>query len=572
MSSSSRADSDWDSQLAQIKQLWRELVSRYSAWLRVSVVTLVLVLVLALPFTLRPGDQELEAPPEQTLVILSPHNDTIRNEIGRAFAEHMRVSEGKRVSIDWRNFGGTSEISKFIRASYQSAFHLYWRRDLGKRWSGRGSPGDAVLQRMVPDETSSDDSSLEAARRAFLESDVGIGVDLFFGGGAVDYIRHASYGHFVRSGIFEREPAWFSAEIIPATFSGERLYDPEKRWVGTCLSSFGICYNTDWIERLGIDPPTQWEDLGDARYLDTLALADPAKSGSATKAFEMLLQQQLAREVAKVDVEGAVDPDPLIDDALDRGWTAGLNLIQRISANARYFTDSAAKIPFDVAQGNAAAGMSIDFYGRTANEAVRQPDGSSRVQFVIPEAGTSVGADPIAMLRGAPHPELALDFIHFLLSPEGQRIWHYRASTPDGPTENALRRMPIRRDAYTPAEMQYSADPGLNPYLQSRNFHYRPEWTGPHFNVIRFIIQVMCLEVHDELQEAWTALAAADFPPRASRIFFDVQFVGYTNVTHELTPKLRTDDALAIQKRRRDLRESFRKNYRLATKLAKRGE
>jgi len=169
-----------------------------------------------------------------------------------------------------------------------------------------------------------------------------------------------------------------------------------------------------------VEAPDQWADLGDPRYRGTLAIADPAKSGSAVKTFEMLMQQQLADAVARIDPLAVADLTLANRDALDAGWTAGLNLIQKISANARYFADSAAKTPFDVAQGNAAAGMSIDFYGRTLSEYLRQPDGSSRIQFVLPEGGTSVGADPIALFRGAPHPALAQEFIRFVLSPEGR--------------------------------------------------------------------------------------------------------------------------------------------------------
>lgn len=554
------------------KVSWPDLIERHGAWIRAGAVAAALMIVLATPFILRPRDRVQHVPPANRLVILSPHNDTIRNEIARGFAAHMK-QQGKAVRIDWRDVGGTSEISKLITSSYQSAFQLHWRRDLKKPWEGRKtSPGLAVKQDTIPDATPEDDTQEEAARRAFLDSHVGIGIDLFFGGGSSEFIRHAGYGHLVDSGIAARDSDCFNAKIIPETYSGEVLYDSQKRWVGSCLSSFGICYNTDWIKRLEVSPPQQWTDLGNPKYLNTLALADPSKSGSTTKAFEMILQQQLSAAFAEVDRNSGADLPAMEGNALDRGWTAGLNLIQRISANARYFTDASAKIPFDVAQGNAAAGMSIDFYGRAINEAVKKADGSSRVQFVIPAGGTSIGADPVAMLRGAPHPELAQDFIHFLLSPEGQRLWHYRAGIPGGPAKAALRRMPIRQDLYTPEELQHSADPELNPYLQSKDFQYHPEWTGPHFNAIRFIIQVMCMETHEELKEAWKVLIEKGFPPRATRIFFDVKFVGYTSVTRELSPKLKTDDPMSIQKRRRDLRESFRKNYRLAIEFANRGE
>lgn len=573
MSLFSRADRSLGRLRSLAKLPWPDITDRNVAWLRSAAVSLALILVLAAPFLLRPHGRPQRVPAANILVVLSPHNDTIRNEIAQGFAAHMKETQGKSVRIDWRDVGGASEISKFVSNSFQSAFQLHWRRDLKKKWQGRAtSPGQAAVQKSVPDDTPADDTQEQEARRAFLASQVGIGVDLLFGGGSNDFIRHAACGHLVDSGIFEKEPGWFTEEVIPAQFSGEALYDPGKRWVGSCLSSFGICYNVDWIRRLQVEPPRQWEDLGDPKYLNTLALADPSKSSSTTKAFEMILQQQLSAAFAEVDREGVADVAPMESNALDKGWTAGLNLIQRIAANARYFTDASAKIPFDVAQGNAAAGMSIDFYGRALNEAVKKPDGSSRVQFVIPAGGTSVGADPVGLLRGAPHPALAQDFIHYLLSPEGQRLWHYRAGTPGGPVHHALRRMPIRQDLYTPEELQNSSDPELNPFVQARDFQYHPDWTNPHFNVIRFIIQVMCMETHEELKEAWSSLIRAGFPPRASRIFFDVKFVGYTNVTHELTPKLMTDDPLAIQKRRRDLRESFRKNYRLATEFANRGE
>ena len=51
-------------------------------------------------------------------------------------------------------------------------------------------------------------------------------------------------------------------------------------------------------------------------------------------------------------------------DAIEQGWIDGVRLMQRIGANARYFTDTSTKIPVDVSMGNAAAGLAIDFYGR----------------------------------------------------------------------------------------------------------------------------------------------------------------------------------------------------------------
>ncbi len=551
---------------------WAAKLMARAGWLRTMVVGAAMAIVLGVPFWLRPDASEELRQSDEVLVIVSPHNDTIRGEFAAAFSEHMKAKNGEGARIEWRDLGGTSDVSKFIDGSFRAAFELHWRKNVKNgKWKGKGGPGDAAVSKITPDGTPGDDSDLEKARREFLQSDVGIGIDLFFGGGPYYFNRHASRGHLVDSGIFEAEPGWFEEEVIPQKASGELLYDPDRRWVGNCLSSFGILYNTDWLERLELEPPTQWSDLGDPGYLRTIALADPTKSGSANTAFEMLIQQHLATAVGAIDPEKVVDRGQATEDALNLGWTKGLNLIQRIAANARYWTDQSTKIPYDVSQGNAAAGMTIDFYGRTLNERLRKEDGSSRAQFVAPTGGTSIGADPIAMFRGAPRPKLALEFIRFVLSPEGQRLWHYRTDAPGGPKLHALRRLPIRKDAYTPDELKHSSDPEVMPYERAEQFYYHAEWTSPHFDMIKFIIQVMCLENHEELQEAWMALAEAEFPPRATRIFHDVSQVGYTNITGDLKDKLKASDVLAIEKLRRDLREGFRKNYEDAAILAKRG-
>jgi len=116
-----------------------------------------------------------------------------------------------------------------------------------------------------------------------------IGIDLFFGGGAFDFNRQASAGRLVDSGVLERHPSWFAEDSIPHIVSGEEFYDEEGRWVGAVISAFGICFNTDSLERLGVDEiPASWEDLTRPEFVKEVALADPTKSGSVAKAFEMI--------------------------------------------------------------------------------------------------------------------------------------------------------------------------------------------------------------------------------------------------------------------------------------------
>ncbi len=423
---------------------------------------LALAAVLALPFALRPKTPP-PTPGVPQLIILSPHNEATRHEFGLAFRAWHRANYSEDAVIDWRSIGGTGEIVKYINASF------------------------------------------EAANRAGLP---GIGVDLFFGGGGYDHSIQAEKGHTAPAGLRERRHEWFDGVIITQQFSGEIHYDPGDRWYGCCLSSFGICYNKDAVKRLGIaNVPTRWSDLADPAWFRRLALADPAKSGSINKAFEMLIQQQM-REALPCGTEPA-DAGP---EDLANGWCRALALLRRVGANARYFTDSAGKVPLDVAQGDAAAGMCIDFYGRFESETVQRNEGSDRLVYVQPEAGSSVSVDPVSILRGAPNRELAERFVDFALSQDGQKLWNYRVGEPGGPVKYALRRLPIRKDAYTPEHRAHMSDPDADPYTFGAGFVYQPAWTAPLFGFLRLLIRAMCIDAHEELVAAWQAIQAAGGP------------------------------------------------------------
>ncbi len=544
---------------------------------RLAIVLALLAATLVVPFALRPREERVSAKAER-LVVITPHIESIQAEFGRAFRTHMREVHGREVLIDWRQPGGTSEIARYLRSEFATRFETLWRERTGLPFSlairdaftnPKLDPEPGTTQEgQALDPTGLKGAPLEvqarAARRLFLESGIGAGIDLFFGGGAFDFERQAAAGLLVArdaSGRFgpgalaAEHPDWFDDAVMPQSFGGEPYRDAGFRWVGAVVSAFGICYNRDVLARLGIgEAPDEWSDLEDPRYLGQIALADPTKSGSTTKAFEMLVQeriQTLARERNLPEAE-----------AIEAGWNDAMRLILRISANSRYFTDYSAKVPRDVAMGDAAAGMCIDFYGRSYNELYRDTGtGESRVQFTMPLGGTSIGADPIALLRGAPNPELAHRFIEFVLSPEGQRLWNYRVGAPGGPVRHALRRPPIRRDFYTPENAPHRTDPGFDPYRAAAGFTYHPEWTGSLFTALRFVIRASCMDPHEEQIAAWEALLAAGLPPEGLARFEDVAPISYEAVAKDIAPALRSSDKVAQVRLGRELAGIFRERY-----------
>jgi ABC-type Fe3+ transport system substrate-binding protein len=154
---------------------------------------------------------------------------------------------------------------------------------------------------------------------------------------------------------------------------------------------------------------------------------NPSQSGSITTAFEAILKRY--------------------------GWIEGWRILRRMGANARYCSAASLKPPIDVSQGNAAVGVCIDFLGRFQAQALREAGDPDRLGSIDPRGGTTIDADPISMLRNAPHPETAKRFIEFCLTDEGQALWQFPrriANNTDrlGPERYELRRMPVRRAMY----------------------------------------------------------------------------------------------------------------------------
>jgi len=529
---------------------------------RLFIVFGLMALVVGLPFAMKPTEDFL-GNADDTLVIVSPHNEAIRYEFTRAFTESYRLKTGRRVKVDWRLPGGTSEIARYLKGEFLAAFERQWLLS-GREWTPEVA-GAFDNPRVVPAESPNLDSPAQIARRAFLESETSIGMDLFWGGGAFDFEQQAAAGRLVKSDVFQRHPEWFVPDVIPQNVSGETFYDTQGRWIGACLSAFGICYNTDSLKRLGFKgSPTGWQDLANPVFFKQVALADPTKSGSAAKAFEMVIQQQM-QEFAS----GAGSSDEAI---LAIGWQRGLQIIQAASANARYFTDAAGKVPMDVSLGDAAIGMCIDFMGRYQSEAVQADGQASRLQYFTPLGGSSVGVDPIGLLRGAPNRHVAEEFIAFVLSLDGQKLWNFRVGTPGGPTRYSLRRLPIRKELYAPEFTSFRADPDVFPYKEAELFTYHPEWTAPLFKTMSFIIRVMCLDSHDEQVSAWKALVAARFPRQAFAKFTDMSAVQYATARNVIRPTLASQDRIEEVRLAKELGNHFRNQYREAEQLAKEGK
>lgn len=457
-------------------------------------------LILGVPFLMRPREVEVRRD-AATIVVVTPHVQQIRAEFGEAFSRwHERVYK-QPVAVDWRTPGGTSDIRKQLEAQYAA---------LAK--SGRFTTTPA--REVTP-----------AERERLPELDLtpgAVAFDAMLGGGSYDH-RKLKEGVVVQVGgqrvrVRMARPATLSTERLDEVFGENRigtelLYDPDQYWLGTALSSFGIVFNRRVLGELGLPEPTSFEDLADPRYAGRVALSDPRQSSSVETSINAILDNY--------------------------GWERGWRILRAMCANTRYFTNSSTKPPQDVAAGEAAAGLAIDFYGRGQAEATMAPGetpANARVGYVDPPGTTFVDADPISLLAGAPHPELADRFAEFCLSDEGQALWQLAArdtpagarnpaaedGTPMGPRHHQLRRMPIRRDFYTKYRAAFVDD--IDPFARASKEPSRG-WRDS----IKIMMASFAIDIADEQRAAWQAIQRArarpGFPPERlaemERLFFD---------------------------------------------------
>lgn len=364
---------------------------------------------------------------ELQLVVLSPHNEAIREEFERGFSRWHASRHGESVDIDWRLVGGSSESIRFVQSEFTRK----------------------------PD---------------------GIGIDLFFGGGQEPFYELAEK-HLV-------DPHRVPAEILgglPSDVAGIELRAPDFGWYGAAISSFGILQNLR-VQSLAHLPPIQrWEDLTRPELKGWVGAGDPRGSGTMHVMFESFLQA--------------------------RGWDEGWRLLTRLAGNARRFDRISSTTAKDAAVGETAYALSVDFYAFTQIAAA----GKTNLAFVLPVDFAAVNPDGIAILRGAPHRDLARRFLEFTLSDAGQKLWLLPQGHPEGPARHSIERMPVRPGLYT--QFRDVSNIGPSPFDLPAGFRYDARLAQQRRGVVATLAGAMFVDVHDDLKAAWTAVIERGLRP-----------------------------------------------------------
>ena len=362
-----------------------------------------------------------------------------------------------------------------IKREFEWGFNAY-RRSLGEspvtfRWLDLGGTSDIL--RFIKGE--------------FAHTPNSIGIDLFFGGGTDPYIELAALDLL--------QPCPLAEEVLvglPADINGFPLRDLDGRWYAASLSTFGLLYNKRVLSLMGLPTPRSWQDLASPAVRSWVSFADPRKSGTAHAVVEIILQAY--------------------------GWDAGWRVLRGIGRNARSFTSSSSQVPKEVAVGEAAYGFLLDSYGRDALKTF----GDENLGYLIPDEHAPFTGDAIAMLKGAPHQAIATQFISFVLSDAGQRLFLAKRGTVGGPLTFELGKLSVRPQLYETLGDD-STIPN-RPFATLGDFRYNMVMASQRYAVVNDLVGacVIDAELSKEAPCSGKKCAERDAPPITEKEAIDL--------------------------------------------------
>ncbi|AMC94091.1 iron ABC transporter substrate-binding protein [Erysipelothrix larvae] len=238
--------------------------------------------------------------------------------------------------------------------------------------------------------------------------------DVLWGGGAESLAAYTDY---------------FEAYESPELKNIDSIYyDPAFKWIGESPLPMVLMYNTNLVSES--DAPTSWNDVLNPAFKGQIAMADPAKSGSAYTIMATMIQ--------------AFGKDD------GKGW----DFMKQFYANldGKILTSSSG-VYKGVADGEYALGLTLE------KEAVKYVASGAPVKIVYPEEGTSAIPDGVAIIKDAKNLDNAKKFVDFVLSTETQEIM-----------SSELSRRSIRKDAKAPE--------GLIPLADIKLVDYDFDWAA----------------------------------------------------------------------------------------------
>ena len=164
--------------------------------------------------------------------------------------------------------------------------------------------------------------------------------------------------------------------------------DPNGYWHGIYTGILGFMVNTDELARLGLEAPQSWDDLLKPEYKGLIWLSNYKTAGTPKLVANLMIQL--------------------------KGHDEGIQYLVDLDKNVQVYTKSGSGPSKNVGPGECVIGIGFLHDGITQI----LDNGYENVQLIVPSDGTACEIGPVAIFKGAAHPNAAKLFVEFALSPD----------------------------------------------------------------------------------------------------------------------------------------------------------
>ncbi len=174
-----------------------------------------------------------------------------------------------------------------------------------------------------------------------------------------------------------------------ASHLSKDLYkDPDGYWYGIYTGLLGFMVNKDELARLGLEAPQTWDDLLKPEYAGLIWLSNYKTAGTPKLVANLMLQL--------------------------KGKEAGVQYLVDLDKNIQVYTKSGSGPSKNVGTGECVIGIGFLHDGITQIV----DNGYENVGLIVPQDGTACEIGPVAIFKGAAHPNAARLFVEYALSPD----------------------------------------------------------------------------------------------------------------------------------------------------------
>jgi iron(III) transport system substrate-binding protein len=205
--------------------------------------------------------------------------------------------------------------------------------------------------------------------------------DVWYGGPAWFFSRAAG------EGLLEAyRPSWAEAVLPEAR-------GPDDLFFGVYLTPAVITFNSEVVSR--DDAPRDWDDILDARWADEVLIRDPLASGTMRMIFGMIMYRSIKQT---------------------GGTEAGYDWLRRLDGQTKEYVLNPAILQQKLARQEGLVTL------WNLPDVLRVQNQGFPVDYVLPESGTPVLVDGIAVIKGTKQRQLAQAFVEYIGSVEGQLV------------------------------------------------------------------------------------------------------------------------------------------------------